>query len=74
MFANNNAEIGVYLSAGEGSNISEDVQRSQSQGLLVVGEGSSDVGQASQVDPAKGEGAELLTGACPFAQLPQELP
>jgi len=59
---------------GEGSNIGEDVLRSRSQCLLVVGEGSSDVGQASQVDPAQGESAELLTGARPFAQLPQELP
>ena len=68
-----NAEFGTCLSAGEGSNISEEVPRSWSECLLVVGEGSSDMGQASQVDPAEGESAELLTGACPFAQLPQEL-
>lgn len=61
------AGVSACLSAGEGSSIGEDMSRSWSQCLLVVGEGSSDVGQASQVDPAQGESAELLTSACPFA-------
>ena len=43
-------------------------------GLLVVGEGSSDAGDPPEVDPAKGEGTQLLLGPCSLAQLPQELP
>ena len=43
-------------------------------GLLVVGEGSSDAGDPPEVDPAKGQGTQLLLRPCTFAQLPQELP
>ncbi len=34
---------------------------------LIVGKGSRDVGQASEVDPAQGQGAQLLAGPGTFA-------